>query len=137
MTSSDKSINYDLVFQVNPDGSVTVESKHLPSSKPMPSQHFQRNDNININVVLGPQGPTLPMKSVEIDFTPIDASALSPLYASVKEKFVWHPGQQHTHVVPGAGLWSYKAILTTKDGKQYVYPGAANLLPEFQVGDGI
>lgn len=136
MTLIDAKTNYDLVFQVHRDGSVTVESIHLSSSpKPMPWQHFDRNDNINIKV-RGPDGTSLAMQSVEIDFKQIRAATLSPLYKADNPKFVWRPGQQHTHIVPAAGLWSYKAILTTSDKKQYFYPGATNLLPEFQVGDG-
>ena len=68
MTSSDKSINYDLVFQVHHDGSVTVESFHLPSTKPMPGQHCDKDNKININV-RGPGKTPLAMKTVEIDFT--------------------------------------------------------------------
>lgn len=136
MTSSDKSINYDLVFQVHHDGSVTVESFHLPSTKPMPGQHFYKDNKININV-RGPGKTPLAMKTVEIDFTGGADERLSPIGDADNAKFVWRPGQQYTHVVPGGGVWNYTATLTTTDGKHYFYPGLANLLPEFQVGDGI
>lgn len=133
MTPIAEQRKYNLVFQAHgKDKPATVTCYEIPSTVPMPALRFGKDDLINIQV-LGADGTSASMQSVDIKFTPRPGTRLlSPLGDGTRFHYLWEAGEEHTHTVNSDGDWSFSAELRDKDNQPYPLPD-----PEFQVGDGV